>query len=379
MTKILGARLGLNPPDRKVRDGFYSYSTLPQKGDRSSLTRYPRYPRFDPFSGSIVRKPQEAKILEALRSKSILIRGALRIGKSSMLESLALVLAPHVVFDSVYWTGNPTLGMSCLDDFKRVLAHEIEQQTGRVVYERDKKGKNFLYEDPLGRLAVSLRAGESFFLLFDEFTKFHDVSQAKEIMGYLISSLEKHGKLRAVLVIHADQAGDRLVEEFFSAFEQHYIAPVSRAEVAELIAAPLRDSSDLLLPYVERIYELSGGIPIIVNRICEALIGIIKTAESQGDVAERINRLLCPNKLVDRFDRVEGWLKNLATHCLRDGDERILKNLARETPVDWSEPRLAALTQIGLVRRNSDGRYEINGSVLKSNFLYNAIVVQSTD
>jgi hypothetical protein len=322
----------------------------------------PEYPSPGPVYKSFIRKKQERKILQTLEGgENVLIRGPYRIGKTSMLTNLMA----HFKRTGAILISPQGCGVEIKDakGLKKFLKEEIHWSFDGVTVSSD---------DPLGELAQKC---ERPFLALDEIIMLGDNPDA---LDYIKNSLSAHKNLRAALVIHAGAENDKIVRDFFSSLGAHFITAVSRGETKELVLKPLGGHPEIFAPFVEKIYELSGGIPILVNRLCRGLVRIIKSSDSAIVAEEAIKDFLNMGKEFQALYRqgLEGLLKGLALTCLSPEDKKIIVALVSGQSLrDAFLERVAYLSQLGMIRTESDSAtYKINGEILQ--FYYHDIFIR---
>lgn len=370
---------GPNPKEREV----WSYFT--RIADRYELSR--------PIRNSVIRLGQEARIATDLNEgRPVLVRGFKRIGKSSMLESLAAHFGREnsLVFNAAL----QCQGLTEPGGFERFRAHFGLGKVARFIAEKEggKKGWNeeatsereYELEDGLisesGRSPFEYlndwlgRRGETAFVGLDEVTTYAH-PKYQEGLEY-IARLRNLGNIRLALVVHRVAEYEKLFAQTFAGCQTHYIGAVDKGEVGRLVHHHLEDTPIVFTEgAVDEIYNFTGGRPMEVNILCRAILGgldpnlaIYKfgyTAEDVRSVTRKplgkIGRNGVFSSAVSNYELTfEGALgdeeRELARRMVRTGGVAERKVGARA---------VAPLVDCGFLEKDNEEKYWLRGELLR--------------
>ena len=282
------------------------------------------YPERLSVVDSIVRRDQELEITEELRDgKPVLIRGTWRIGKSSMLLSLAnhkfgkenslFVTATdeRIAKDATEYDFINHFGKGKISNFiagKKLPAKESDNLEGY--------GKRLDRQNEIGRLISEsgkdpfeylndflAERNETVFLAVDEAANLGE--HPAEFLEYL-ASLKNFSQLRIAVVLHRLAEFDEVFPKIFEGYKTHFMRALSIEETGDLIRRPLEGTPiNFDDEAVQKIFEFTGGRPMEIHNVCHALMDQLSKLKSykityRADDIEKIIKsdfLACKNLL----------------------------------------------------------------------------------
>ncbi len=332
-----------------------------------------------PVPDSVVRLDQEAKIVEDLDAgKKVLIRGYWRMGKTSLMSSIATHFYPN---NSLRLDASRETSSASIDEFKhRFAAEEISEFIAlkelagadwdeRVDYEEEVLTKLLNSgAEPLIYLNDYLRSkGTEAYLGIDELISFAD--QAEKLQ-YLADLNLDHIKL--VMVLHRLAKYEPALDELFrDNYSKHFVRPLTGNEEHLLLSEPLRNTGLSFDKDAEdEIGDFSGGRPLEINCFANALMRsnskFFQPKKTYGlKQTETINQsALYP--LNDSFEVPIETYRKIFNTALSDKEKVIVTDSAHSRNLNsLTDEEARPLVESAVLVPDPENGYRTNGELFK--------------
>lgn len=229
------------------------------------------------------RSPLLKQILNALHNNSLMVYGERRIGKTSFLHRLNNTL-PHVD-DPIYEFIPVFIDLQGVreSDFFATIDHEIIQ----VLEERglnpepqgeDINARRFIsrLRKNIGLLKQQCTKKPKLTLLLDEVDVMNSFSEQtnQQLRSVFMKGFAEH--IVAVMAgIHINTKWKSEGSPWYNFFEQIELKPFSRNQAEELINKPVNGVYAYTPDAVNRIMEITGGKPYLIQKMCLNLVSYI--------------------------------------------------------------------------------------------------------
>jgi hypothetical protein len=345
-----------------------------------------KYEQHKPIPDSLVRLDQEAEIAEKLHTNTpVLIRGNWRIGKTSMVKSLATHQfgEENTIYIDVN-DYNKSEDESLVDFQKRFGTHTIanfiaerEHADSKSIDIDGRKDEiiiqiNESQQSPFEFLNDYLgKKDEKVFLSLDEVISY---SRQPEIMRYL-SSLKDLSQVQLAIVLHRMASDENSFKEIFGGYETYFMRALTMEEVGIIVRKPLEGTKITFThDAIQRIFGFTGGRPMEVNNICKALM---------DENSEHKNyRFTYRAEDIDGLTKIETWklkvpfesavntYKHIYSYSLNNEERTIIDRLIKEERgVSVSEINAHTVQSLidttFVTKDENNGVYRINGELFK--------------
>jgi serine/threonine protein kinase len=208
------------------------------------------------------REQEIARIVSNIRTKSFVIVGGRRYGKTSLLMRLHEEHLPN----SGFWSLYVDCARVAAEDFLKVATTDWNPPPSSSL------------PSTMGALLQSMPSDKPIAVLLDEADKLIAYDRANEwTYFYGLRALANHGRAQFVF------SGERILHEaisdsfgpFFNFANQIIVGPLELQPVYNLITQPMRRMEIELIDerqIVHQIYDFTSGHPNIVQRLCSHLI-----------------------------------------------------------------------------------------------------------
>lgn len=278
--EVFGIKKERNAEDKKRIENYFT--NIAKKYEQSM-----------PIPDSIVRLDQETDITQTLREgRPVLIRGNWRVGKTSMVESLAThqfgrenSLSIDTQVEIASYEGESfenfkrSFGVRKIAEFLVEREHDGEKLED--IFEREDEVKKQIKESqksPFEFLNDYLKQREEkLFLSLDEVVGL--ANQPKKLK--YLADLKDLSNIRLAVVLHRLAFSENSFKKIFDGYETHFVRSLTLEEVGKLVRKPLEGTQITFTDdAVERIFEFSGGRPMEINNVCHTLMD--KYSEDQN-------------------------------------------------------------------------------------------------
>ena len=333
------------------------------------------YGEFSPDIDSIVRKDQEEEIKKSLLERTpVLVRGAWRIGKTTMIRSITDrdFNSPTSLYIDCAGLGELSEGKDKHTKAGFISSFEIKL---RVFTERFYPELSHIFQGEEGNLVERLNEslknkGVRVVLAFDEVLKYED---KPEILEY-INNLKSYSNIDLVLVLHKRlKPIEDMFEKVFRGFKTVFIRQLRIDEVEAIIMRPLKGTNVVFTEEaIQKICEFTGSRPLEIKYFCHAMFNRNSKLKNIKDVygKEDIERLIRNNLevLKEYFPGAVENYKRIYKSILSPKECKLITTLVRNKSRAFNEtdmPEIQSLMGITLVIKNSDNTYSLNGELLR--------------
>ena len=293
-----------------VTAGGVAYGRRAQQRQRRLTRRFNPYVAGAPVLDEKMFFGREAlldRILQTVHNNSLLLYGERRIGKTSLQHQLKRRLEalddPTYVFYPVFIDLQGTPEERFFATLAEEVFHELEphleglQPSGDLSRPVDYTYRQFVHDmrQVVRTLARQNTKTVKIVLQIDEVDELnsYDPKVNQKLRSFFMKTFAEH--LTAVVSgVQIQKHWELEGSPWYNFFEEIEVTPFNREYAAELVTRPLRGMFKLDTGVVERIVELTGGRPYLIQKICIALVNRMHEANRRTiglDDVDAVGRL----------------------------------------------------------------------------------------